>query len=215
MTIHKLVQGHQYFKKNLFALHEAEFIRQVQEGQQPNTLLIGCSDSRFMPELLTSATPGQFFAIRNIGNLVPTFHESKSSQETRAALEFALAKLKVNDIIVCGHSQCGACAALQDDNLDPTLQGLNEWLALNNRTKRLSRVIFNKIKDQANLLEITERLSILCQIENLLTYPLVQAKVIAKELFLHGWYYQIDTGNIEYYDSRKFEFRPLEEFLKK
>jgi len=211
MAIHKLVEGHKYFKQNFFMVHEKELFQSLKNGQDPKILFICCSDSRIVPSLILNAKPGDFFYIRNIGNFIPAYSVDCEHLETSAAVEYAINVLKVEHAIICGHSNCGACASLHNNIEDPNLSHLKKWLQLNDKTKRLSLLSHNNNSTDESLYEITERISILCQIENLLTYPFVKKLVQAQKLYLHGWYYDVSSGELEYYDSDKYEFRPLSE----
>jgi len=213
MGISTFVEGYKHFKENMFPLHEREFIKLINQGQQPKTLFISCSDSRIVPSLLFNEKPGDFFNIRNVGNIVPPYAKESQFPETTAAIEFAIKLLHVQDIIVCGHKDCGACLNLYKDLSNMEVDNLSNWLQLNNKCKELSLLSVNKQHSTEDLLEVTERISILCQIENLLSYPFVKTLVDAQKLFIHGWYYKIDSGEIEYYDSAAYEFKPLETFM--
>jgi len=213
MGINSYIEAYKNFKDNMFPVHEREFVKLIKQGQQPKTLFISCSDSRIVPSLLFNEKPGDFFIIRNVGNIVPPYAKASSFPETTAAIEFAVMILKVQDIIICGHKDCGACINLYKDLSNMGVDNLQNWLSLNTKCKELSLLALDKQQNNQSLYEVTERISILCQIENLLTYPFVKTLIEEQKLFVHGWYYKIDSGEIEYYDSAAYEFKPLEQFI--
>ena len=212
-SIKALVEGNHIFRDHFFKHHEQTYLDSLKTQQNPMALFITCSDSRIMPSKIFNTKPGDFFYIRNVGNIVPPYSEEQYHIETPAALEYALNVLEVPEIIICGHKNCGACANLHKDLVDPNLAHLKKWLALNQKTKQLSQAAAEKQTEAFSLAETTERISILCQIENLLTYPFIKEKVEQGKVFLHAWYYQIDTGKIDYYDSERQEYRPLDELM--
>lgn len=214
MTIDKLIHGNKKFKNSKFLKLENTFTDLVQYGQKPKILFIGCSDSRVVPDLIVDSKPGDMFILRNIGNFVPPFKNDHDFHGSSAAIQYAVSVLGVKDIIVCGHSHCGACASLYDDiEENEDFVHVKKWLELGKQAKEDA---LNKLqpKDKDNkqkLLRLTERLSILRQLENLLSYPAIYKKVKDGTLELHGWYYKIEDGNIEYYDGDIKDFKTLGE----
>ncbi len=188
-----------YFKKN-----RDRYISLVENGQNPKALFIGCSDSRVLPDVITSTKPGDLFVVRNIGNMVPPYSPDNDFHVTAAAIEYAVSVLNVSDIIVCGHSNCGAIESLYKEINSPDLIHVKKWLELGQKAKEIAEK--HKFVDKKELLILTERISILNQLGNLLTYPAIKKRVENDELFLHGWYYIIEAGDIEYYDNECCEF---------
>ena len=210
-NIKTLIQGHDDFQAVKFTKNKERFKNLVEEGQNPKALFIGCSDSRVMPALITSSKPGDLFIARNIGNFVAPFNPNVDYHATASAIEYAVSVLEVSDIIVCGHSECGAIAALFKE-IKPNDENLHtlKWLELGESAKR-SALLSLKGRPQQEILDYTERVSVIFQLENLLTYPAVKRRVAEGSLFLHGWHYDIKNGNIEYYDEENYEFRELTE----
>ena len=208
--ISKLIKGNKKFKDTHFHKLESKFDNLVEFGQKPDTLFIGCSDSRVVPDLIVDSKPGDMFILRNIGNFVPPYKSDNDFHGSSAAIEYAVSVLNVKDIIVCGHNHCGACAALyQDLSNEPHLVHVRKWLELGYKAKMLT---LNTIKDKSKkseILRMTEKESIKSQLENLLTYPEIYRKVNNGELDIHGWYYTIETGSIEYYNGVSREFEEL------
>src|ERR1700761_3258941 len=111
----QIIEGVHKFRNEEFGNYRKLFRKLSQVGQNPHTLFITCSDSRVLAELITQSKPGDLFVVKNIGNIVPTSSATGDTNSTAAAIEFAVENLKVSDIVICGHSQCGAIAALLDD----------------------------------------------------------------------------------------------------
>ena len=195
-----------YFKKNKESLLEL-----VTSGQSPKALFIGCSDSRVIPDLMVQADPGDLFVLRNVGNFVPPYKPDADFHATASGIEYAVSVLKVQEIIICGHTHCGACNALYEDLSDSSLIHTKKWLELGEsaKTSAILSLGVNAPKDE--LLRLTEKLSVIKQIENLLTYPVVKKRFEKGNLSIHGWYYDIETGYIEYYNADSYEFLPLKD----
>jgi carbonic anhydrase len=206
MSIVDFVKGNKNFLKVKFKENEKIYNKLIKEGQSPKALFIGCSDSRVLPETIVAANPGDLFIVRNIGNFVPPYKPDNDFHATAAAIEYAVNVLNVEHIIVCGHSHCGACAALYQ-NLDdkPELMHVKKWLELGQKAKEQA------IKIDGGSAPTTERVSLIFQSKNLLTYPFIKEKIEANKLFLHAWYYRLEDGVIEFYDEEKREFLILNE----
>lgn len=208
-------EGNELFQKAYFKDHEAELIRLAKDGQSPKALFIGCSDSRVIPDLMIQTNPGDLFVMRNVGNFVPSYKPDEDFHATATAIEYAVSILKVSEIIICGHTHCGACEALYEDINAPSLIHTRKWLSLGEKAKQNALQAVGEDGDHEKLLRLTEQFSILSQIENLLTYPYVNKLLKEEKLFIHGWYYDIETGRIRYYDPEKKEFFPLGDLARK
>jgi len=212
MQINDLIKGNKKFREVRFSKYETDLKQLSKEGQNPDILFIGCSDSRVTPELVLDTRPGDMFTLRNVGNFVPPYNPDEDFHGTSAVIEYAVNVLEVKHIIVCGHSHCGACKSLyQDLNDSPNLIHVKKWLELGKRAKEYTLLAIQDKSDKEKLYRATERISIVHQMENLLTFPEVERKVKAKELQIHGWYYRIEDGTIEYYDGEECSFKPLKE----
>ncbi len=210
MNINELITGNQKFKDVHFPKLEGTFDDLVENGQKPSILFIGCSDSRVVPDLIVDSKPGDMFILRNIGNFVPPYKADIDFHGSSAAIEYAVSVLEVKDIIICGHSYCGACASLYQDLSDePHLQHVKKWLELGKKAKEYTLLASQDHTNKDQLLRTTEKISIKHQLENLLTYPEIYRKVKAGELDIHGWYYTIEDGSIQYYDGESCHFRYL------
>jgi carbonic anhydrase len=211
MTIKDLIQGSKDFKEHDFPKLKTKFDDLVKNGQKPEVFFIGCSDSRMLPTTMLRTKPGDMFILRNIGNFVPPYKNYDDFHGSSSAIEYAVSILNVKHIVICGHSHCGACAALYDEDLDkkPHLKHVKKWLELGKKAKQYT---LQAIKDKSNkeeILRTTEKISIIHQLENLLTYPVIYEKIKNNELEVHGWYYKLETGGIEYYDEKECEFKEL------
>jgi len=195
----ELVARLRRFETSFFPRFQAEFHDLVEHGQHPTVLFIGCSDSRVVPHLLVGAGPGELFMVRNVGNFVPPHDASHGFHGTAAAIEFGLLNLEIRNIVVCGHSHCGAIRALYQD-VPEEASHMRRWLQLG-----ADAVLPVMLCEEA--LRRTEQRSVVLQLERLLAYPMVRSRVEAGRLFLHGWHYLIEDGRVLVLDvaSGRFE----------
>jgi len=213
MQIDDLIKGNKKFRKVQFSKYETDLKPLVEIGQKPEILFIGCSDSRVTPDLMLDTKPGDMFVLRNVGNFVPPYNQSNEYHGTSAAIEYAVNVLHVKHIIVCGHSHCGACKSLyQDLENSPELSNVKKWLELGKKAKEYTLLGTINKEDKEQIYRTTEKISILYQMENLLSFPYVVQKVKDKQLQIHGWYYKIENGTIEYYDGTDCTFKSLEDY---
>lgn len=203
----KLIQGIHTFQSNIFRSRHEMFERLV-NGQNPEALLITCSDSRVLPELITQAEPGDLFILRNAGNLVPS-HGAASDSGEAATIEFALKSLKVRDIIICGHTRCGAMhALLRPENLTD-MPKTRAWLRHAEATREIIRSCYKCATEEAEWKATVEE-NVLVQLESLRTHPCVAAALLRGEVKLHGWVYKLETGEVFNYDPEQGQFLPLD-----
>lgn len=205
----KLLDGNDLFKKSYFKKHEKELIDLAKNGQHPKALFIGCADSRVVPNLITQTAPGELFVVRNVGNFVAPFSPDEDYHSTASAIEYALKVLKVEEIIICGHTQCGAIASLYAPLDKGDFVHTIKWLSLGQKAKSMAMASLNKSEADSELLRLTEQLSVITQIENLLTYPIVKELIEQNKLHLHGWIYHIENGSIDYFDPDERVFKAL------
>ncbi|OHE06681.1 MAG: carbonic anhydrase [Sulfurimonas sp. RIFOXYD12_FULL_33_39] len=211
MDNYNLMLGNELFQKSYFKAHEKEFLELAEKGQTPKALYIGCSDSRVVPDLMTNSAPGDLFVVRNIGNFVAPYKPDEDFHSTASAIEYAVSVLKVKNIIVCGHTKCGAIEAIHNKSCsdDPELVHTKTWLTLGDSAKSQALLALGLNADKDILYRLTEKLSVISQIENLLTYPSVKTRIDSNEISVHGWIYDIESGEIEYYDPEISQFVPL------
>ncbi len=186
------------FHSDYFPLHQQRFQDLVTDGQHPKTLFIGCSDSRVVPYLLTGAGPGELFIVRNVGAFVPPYGGSHGLHGTTAAIEFAVLSLKVERIIVCGHSHCGAIRVAYEGAPEEAV-ALKAWL-------KLADEALLPVQASPEALCRSEQRAVVLQLERLMDYPMVRREVEAGRLTLHGWYYVIEDGEIHVFDAQKGNF---------
>lgn len=199
-VIDELLKGHRHFRRKAL-VRERDFLKKLAaEGQNPDALYIGCADSRVVPELLTSSSPGELFVIRNIANLVPPLSHADAS--VGAALEYAVGHLHVPHIIVCGHDGCGGIRGVMDQS--PHLShfpSLKEWLALAHdpvhRVRQDDVLAWWRAAVEENVVQ---------QLAHLSSFPLVTDAIEAGELELHGWVYDMSSFELRVYDVESDRF---------
>lgn len=211
MGVETLIHSHKRFKEKYGKKYINLFKELVEQGQSPKTLFISCSDSRVIPNLVTLTHPGDLFVTRNIGNLIPPYDPDCECSATPAVIEYALVHLNVENIIICGHTDCGACKALYTEISDSKEEvHLKKWLQFAEEAKVQALALVGK-KNQKNLLNATEKFNIVEQIKHLLTYPAVKRKVEEDELFVQGWYYHIENAELEYFNPVEHRFMAVTE----
>jgi carbonic anhydrase len=204
----KLIKGLVDFRERLLPQYATRF-HDLAKGQEPDALFITCSDSRVVPDLLVSTDPGDLFVIRNVGNLIPpsTVDGASTGDLSEAsAMEFAVLLLEVGDIVVCGHSECGAMKAALARVPLPKTPNLAKWL--HHAMPAAFRLDHEGPLDaRREPQDQLSQLNVLVQLEHLMTYPLVRERVQAGKLRLSGWWFEIATGNMYAYEraSRSFE----------
>jgi len=188
--IDKLLLGNYKFRESEFTPN-IDYYRELASSQHPTVLWIGCSDSRLQTGHITQARAGELFIQRNIGNIVP-IHDWNFA----TVLEYAVVHLKVEDVVICGHSNCGAIRALDKESTDSYIP-----LWLNNAREAKER-IDKKISPPSTVLEKDERYRLIeqenvrLQIEHLYTYPLLKKAVVEKKVQVHGLYYNLENGEL-------------------
>jgi carbonic anhydrase len=193
----KLIKGLREFKSNYFSSH-LELFEQLAQGQNPRVLFITCSDSRIVPNLITQADVGDLFVIRNAGNIIPPYGAANGGEG--AAVEYAIQALNIEQIVVCGHSHCGAMKGLlQLNKLQENMPLVYDWLKHAEATRRLVQENYPEFQGE-ELLEVTIAENVLTQIENLRTYPIVHSRLYQGRLQIYGWIYHLETGEVLAYD---------------
>ena len=203
----KLVEGIHQFQTDIFSSKQRLFETLV-DGQHPLALFITCSDSRIDPSLITQTEPGELFIMRNAGNIVPPYGTSNGGEA--ATIEFAVAALGVKDVVICGHSHCGAMnGVLHPDKLHD-LPAVRAWLSYADATQRIMRENYTHIADDEARLTATVEENVLVQLEHLRTHPSVAAALARKQLNLHAWVYKFETGQVFAYRPDLEQYIPLE-----
>jgi carbonic anhydrase len=201
----KLVRGIHQFQTTEFNAHR-ELFKSLSQGQRPETLLITCSDSRIAPELLMQAQPGDLFVLRNAGNLIPLYGAANGGEG--ATVEYAVAALGVKHALVMGHSNCGAMKGLLDPESLAGMPLVSEWLKHADATRRVLDERYSDLKG-VDLLNAAIKENVLVQLDNLRTYPKIAALTAKGALILHGWIYEIESGQILAYDPQVSRFVPI------
>ncbi|WP_328771759.1 carbonic anhydrase [Streptomyces sp. NBC_00286] len=173
--------------------------RKLAEGQFPEALFITCSDSRVIPALITGARPGEIFELRNAGNIVPPHDEHGAASGEAATIEYALEVLGVQDVVVCGHSHCGAMGALKHGADLSALPRVDAWLDL--ARPGLTSLLGNAVEPEDPALRDVVQMNVRNQLAALREYPTARQLLDAGRLRLHGWYYEIDTGQVHELDE--------------
>ena len=201
----KLVKGIHSFQRGFFANHRALFEQLATAGQQPETLFITCSDSRVVPNLITDAAPGELFIVRNVGNVVPT---RDLPGGTAAAIQYAVEVLNVENIIICGHTQCGALKAILDPASVEHLEYVRRWVRSTISVKQLIEEKYSHLDPEAKLTAAIQE-NVLAQLEHLREYPFVASRLDAGKLHLNGWIFDVGKGKVFDYDPEQSEFVSL------
>jgi carbonic anhydrase len=209
--ISKVIEGYRHFREEVYPEHRKLF-EQLRNQQNPQVLFITCADSRIDPSLITHTDPGDLFICRNIGNIVPAYGEMLGG--VSAVVEYAVSAVKVTDIIICGHSDCGAMKALRDPgslSLD-AMPTVKSWLRNADAALSVVRAKYpNTSGDHMTRALIEE--NVLLQLQHLKTHPAVAAGLASRAVRLHGWIYNIGNGRVLALDPASGEFAPLEEVL--
>ncbi len=207
-SIRRLIAGVRTFREQAFPQRKKLFGR-LAAGQQPQILFIACADSRVVPELITQTNPGELFVCRNIGNVVPAYGEMLGG--VSAVIEYACVALEVSDIVVCGHSDCGAMKALLNPG-DPALQAMPtvaSWLRNAEAARSVVAVTHPELEGPAQLQALVEQ-NVRTQLSHLATHPSVAARLAGGQLTMHGWVYGIESGSITAMADGGGGFVPLE-----
>jgi len=206
----QLIEGVHKFRHDEFGNYRKLFRKLSQEGQNPHTLFITCSDSRVLAELITQSKPGDLFVVKNVGNIVPSASATGSTNSTAAAIEFAVETLRVSDIVICGHSQCGAMSALLGENpVGDSMPHLSEWLKLAAPVLETMRSQYIHLTKMAERMDAAAAENVLFALENLHSYPCVQDRLMDGSLRLHGWFFKIATAELFAYNPETRQFTPL------
>lgn len=203
MTKH-LISGHERFRSEYFS-SEAEFLQQLAiKGQRPSALYVGCSDSRVIPELLTSSAPGELFVVRNIANVVPVLAHADAS--VGAAIDYAVEVLKVPHIIVCGHDGCGGVAATLDGiEKVKHMTSLHEWLEGVVPAANTARRLVPSL-EPTELLRVAVEENVLESMNNLISFPAIERGLADGTVAMHGWVFDLAKGALRVYDAATEEF---------
>jgi carbonic anhydrase len=200
------VDGYKKFRSEVFPPRRALF-QSLASGQRPHTLFITCSDSRIVPDMILQTEPGQLFIVRNAGNMIPPHGGMVGG--VAATVEYALAALEIRNVVVCGHSDCGAMKGVLYPEKVKDLPTVARWLRNGNAARLVTLENYPGL-GEAEQLEVLIRENILAQVDNLKTHPAAAALLARGALSVHAWHYRIGTGEITAYDWEAAEFLPLD-----
>ncbi len=208
MRMEHIIDGVLRFQREVHPNREALF-HDLAMAQSPAAMFIGCADSRIVPEMLTDQDPGSLFVVRNAGNIVPP--HSNEPGGVSASIEYAVAVLGIPDIVICGHSGCGAMTAiLRGAEQMEKLPAVARWLHYADAARvAVTSEFANTPATEEEKLNALVHENVLAQLDNLLTHPTVAAAVEKKQLRLHGWVYDIASGGVDTYDARVGKFVPI------
>jgi carbonic anhydrase len=204
----QLIDGYARFRSDVFPQQSGLF-EKLAKGQQPQALFICCSDSRVVPEVVMQCEPGTLFPCRSVGNLVPPPTETASG--VAATIEYAIRVLRIPDVVICGHSDCGAMKGILESEKIESLPAVRSYLEhAGPSSKWLTRLL----KDATSLsfeqkLKLLTEANVIAQLQNLRNHPAVDDALKNNTVRVHGWVYDIGTGGILQFDSEEGCFRPL------
>ncbi len=211
-ALFRLMAGFRRFHEKYFEdnLENSVYRRLASSGQTPKTLLIGCSDSRVDPAILTDASPGELFVVRNVANLVPPCEPSAVGfHGTSSAIEFAVVGLKVENIIVLGHRQCGGIRALMRTHTDHSHSFIGQWMSIAEKA-RIHVLANHPSSDEDTQLRLAEMESLKISLKNLHTFPFVREAILTRQMSVIGVYFDLEQGQLWEFDDSLQGFRQLE-----
>lgn len=199
-----LIQGIVNFRENLTD-EKRNLFAQLALGQKPDALFIACSDSRVVPNLFASTNPGDLFVIRNVGNLIPPTDSYTQEDCVGAAIEFTLNSLEVSDIVICGHSECGAMHSILSNKEYDCCPHLNAWLKYGQKSLQQMQQGFTLDKELSPLNQLSQ-INVLQQIEHIKTYPAVIKRLKENQIRIHGWWFDIAHADVYGYEEELKKF---------
>ena len=204
--MNELIQGYKKFREEVYPTKQDLFQR-LANKQKPGALFITCADSRIVPDLMLQCSPGDLFICRNAGNIVPPYGELLGG--VSATIEYAVMALDVRNIIVCGHSDCGAMNGLLHPEKTEGMATVRTWLRNSEAALRTVQQGYPDLTGEARLHALVEE-NVITQLDHLRTHPSVAAALARGEMNLYGWVYHIPTGEIVSYDRQRGRFVPLD-----
>jgi carbonic anhydrase len=209
-VLKRLIEGFVDFRAGYWRENRPLFEKLAREGQQPKVLIVACVDSRVDPGILTSTQPGDIFTIRNVGAIVPPYGPDGRYHGTSAALEFGVRALGVEHIVVLGHALCGGMRALlaEDDALLSQFEFLKPWTEIMRRAADAVRLGAPEL-DAVATQKAVEQAAVVVSMGNVLSFPWVREKVEAGTIAIHGWYFDLRTGELSAFDPQEASFAPF------
>ncbi|WP_338669466.1 carbonic anhydrase [Pseudodesulfovibrio methanolicus] len=204
--IQKFIAGFRNFRKEYFSREDAPF-EILLKGQNPTTMVIACSDSRTDPSFIMQCEPGDIFVVRNVANIVPPYESDEGFHGVSSAIEYAVKVLKVEHLIVLGHSLCGGIDALMHDDKVRHTEFLYKWLSVMSPVREEVVDHFGEVNKKS--CTACEMAGILRSVRNLMTFPWIRERVDQGKLSLHGWYFEMESGQLLSYMRETETFEPL------
>ncbi len=205
--MHRLIEGALRFQAEIHGMHRLVAGRGAGAPQTPFAMFIACSDSRVAPEVLTQREPGEIFVVRNAGNIIPSYGPAAGG--VSASIEYAVAALGIEDVVVCGHTDCGAMKAILRENKLDRMPAVANWIKHAAAAKEIVDARIPATADEHARLHALVHENVLCQIRNLQTHPIVAAKLATGRLRLYGWVYNVESGSMDTFDAETGRFVPL------
>ena len=204
----RLVDGYRDFLSGRLTVEQSRYRELAEHGQAPQIMVIGCADSRVSPEVIFNARPGELFVVRNVANLVPPYAPDGGAHGVSAALEFGVAALKVQHIVVLGHAQCGGVQAFAED-AEPLSPGdfIGKWMSL--MAPAMEKVGPRGDLSRADYLTRLEQANVVNSLENLLTFPRLRKLAETGRIAIHGAYFGVATGKLSVRDPATGAFNPI------
>ncbi len=193
-VLQELKAGIRQFRTKVYPENEATYRKAVSEPQKPHALFVTCADSRIDPELITQSGPGDLFVTRNVGNLVPAYGEMMGG--VSAVIEYAVSALKVQHVVVCGHSDCGAMKGLLDPDALATMPTVRSWLKNAHAALSVAESLADPDEKPSDLMRRLTEENVLLQMQHLRTHPSVAGAMAREELTISGWVYDIGKGEV-------------------
>ncbi len=205
----KMIAGFRRFREKYFDGEDSVYTRLAEIGQSPKTLIIGCSDSRVDPALITGASPGEIFTVRNVANLVPPYEASYIGRHgVSAAIEFAVVNLKVENIIILGHRQCGGIRALMSAPQQETKTFIGMWMEILKSARERVLAQHSKLDFESQCREC-ELQAITVSIANLKGFPFVKEAMDSRGMNIYGIYFDLEQGSLMEFDETKQTFETI------
>jgi carbonic anhydrase len=204
----RIINGVIRFKTDIFPA-KRQLFEKLAKGQNPEALVITCADSRVTPDLITQSDPGDLFICRNAGNMVPPYGEVHGG--VSATIEYAMSVLKVEHIIVCGHTDCGVMKAVLHQESVSEMPTVKSWLAHAELARRVVKENYPELSEEAMMHALTEE-NVVAQLAHLRTHPSVAARLGNGRVELHGWVFHIRTGEVHAWDAQRGRFVPIEQY---
>ncbi|MBV9223577.1 MAG: carbonic anhydrase [Acidobacteriaceae bacterium] len=202
----RLLDGVRKFRKEIFPRRREVYEQVIEEGQEPHTLFITCADSRIDPELITQSGPGDIFVARNIGNIVPAYGEVLGS--ISAVIEYAVSALEVDQVVICGHSDCGAMKGLRQQETLSKLPVVQRWLQNAQAALRITEALSPETGGPEFLHRLIEQ-NVILQVNHLRTHPSVAGRIAQGNLAVYGWLYDIAAGTVSAYNEATGHFEEV------